>query len=100
MAVIKLSNIMEKLGWIVLVVVAGALLPILLWRNQSPWSTLTGCVVLGAAGGIVIGWIRRPTRLAAAVLGIVVLAWAGIRSSRTGHERRLELRKAQATLAA
>lgn len=39
------------------------------------------------------------TRLAAAVLGIMLLAWAGIRSSRAGHERRLELRKAQATLA-
>lgn len=47
--------------------VAGVLLPILLWRNQSPWSTLLGCLALGAAGGLLLGWIRRPTRLAAAV---------------------------------
>jgi hypothetical protein len=39
------------------------------------------------------------TRLIAAGLGIVLLAWAGVRSSRAGHARRLELRKADATLA-
>ena len=39
------------------------------------------------------------TRLAAAILGIAVLAWSGMRVSRAGFERRAELRRAQATLA-
>ena len=39
------------------------------------------------------------TRLIAAALGIVLLGWAGVRSSRAGHARRLELRNAEATLA-
>lgn len=39
------------------------------------------------------------TRLGAAILGIVVLAWAGSRASRAGDERRAALRQAQATLA-
>ena len=39
------------------------------------------------------------TRLLAAGVGIVLLAWAGVRASRAGHERRLQLRAAEATLA-
>jgi hypothetical protein len=39
------------------------------------------------------------TRLAAAILGIVVLAWAGSRASRAGFERRATLRQARSTLA-
>lgn len=39
------------------------------------------------------------TRLAAALVGIAMLAWAGMRSSRVGDERRTELRRAEATLA-
>lgn len=39
------------------------------------------------------------TRLAAAIIGIAVLAWAGLRASRAGFERRAELRRAEATLA-
>lgn len=39
------------------------------------------------------------TRLAAALFGIALLAWAGMRASRAGDERRVELRRAEATLA-
>lgn len=39
------------------------------------------------------------TRLAAAIIGIGMLTWAGMRASRTGVERRAELRRAEATLA-
>jgi hypothetical protein len=39
------------------------------------------------------------TRLAAAILGIALLAWAGSRASRAGVERRAALRQARATLA-
>jgi hypothetical protein len=39
------------------------------------------------------------TRLAAAAIGIGVLAWSGVSASRAGHARRLELQKANATLA-
>ena len=39
------------------------------------------------------------TRLAAAILGIVVLAWAGSRASRAGFERRAAFRQARTTLA-
>ena len=39
------------------------------------------------------------TRLAAAILGIMILAWAGSRASRAGFERRAELRQARGTLA-
>lgn len=39
------------------------------------------------------------TRLAAAILGIAILAWAGSRASRAGFERRAALRQAQSTLA-
>lgn len=39
------------------------------------------------------------TRLVAAILGIVILAWAGVRASRQGFERRTALRQARATLA-
>lgn len=39
------------------------------------------------------------TRLAAAILGIVILAWAGSRTSRAGFERRAALREARTTLA-
>ena len=39
------------------------------------------------------------TRLAAAILGIAMLAWAGTRASRAGFERRAALREARATLA-
>jgi hypothetical protein len=39
------------------------------------------------------------TRLAAAVVGIVVLTWVGIRIARVGDQRRGELRRAEATLA-
>ncbi len=39
------------------------------------------------------------TRLVAAVLGTLLLGWAGIRASRAGFERRLELRETEATLA-
>lgn len=38
------------------------------------------------------------TRLIAAMLGIVLLAWGGLRASRAGAARRSELRQAQATL--
>lgn len=39
------------------------------------------------------------TRVAAAMLGIVLLAWAGTRASRAGFQRRAALREARATLA-
>lgn len=39
------------------------------------------------------------TRLIAAAIGIALFAWVGVRASRAGHARRLELRKAEATLA-
>ena len=39
------------------------------------------------------------TRLAAALAGIAMLAFAGMRASRAGGERRAELRRAEATLA-
>jgi hypothetical protein len=39
------------------------------------------------------------TRLGAAVLGIVILAWAGSRAARAGFERRAALRQARSTLA-
>jgi hypothetical protein len=39
------------------------------------------------------------TRLAAALFGIVILAWAGSRASRAGFERRTALRQARTTLA-
>lgn len=39
------------------------------------------------------------TRLLAAAIGILVLAWAGTRAARAGADRRAELRRAQATLA-
>lgn len=39
------------------------------------------------------------TRLAAAILGIVILAWAGSRASQAGFERRAALRQARTTLA-
>ncbi|HYC51278.1 MAG TPA: hypothetical protein VEB19_09250 [Gemmatimonadaceae bacterium] len=39
------------------------------------------------------------TRLVAAVLGTLLLGWAGTRASRAGFERRLELRETEATLA-
>jgi hypothetical protein len=39
------------------------------------------------------------TRIAAAVLGMVILGWAGSRASRAGFERRTALQEARATLA-
>jgi hypothetical protein len=39
------------------------------------------------------------TRLAAAIVGIAVLAWGGLRASRAGFERRAALRQAETTLA-
>ena len=39
------------------------------------------------------------TRLIAAVLSALVLAWAGIRATRSGAVRRADLRRAEATLA-
>lgn len=39
------------------------------------------------------------TRLAAAFLGIMILAWSGSRAARAGAERRAALRQAQTTLA-
>jgi hypothetical protein len=39
------------------------------------------------------------TRIAAAMLGIAILGWAGSRASRAGFERRVALREARATLA-
>lgn len=39
------------------------------------------------------------SQLAAAVVGIALLAWAGARSAKAGDARRIELRQAEATLA-
>jgi hypothetical protein len=45
-------------------------------------------------------WILAPaaTRLFAALLGIAMLSWGGIRASRAGFARRAELREARMTL--
>ena len=47
----------------------------------------------------VAGMSPAVTRLIAAALSVAVLAWAGIRVSRSGAVRRAELKRAEATLA-